>query len=61
MFPSHENNKCRHMSTLAIAITISIHFEAQFVTLWVCVEWWTAVSVVELFAFGELCKREFSS
>ena len=48
------------MSTLTTTITISIYNEAQFVTLWVCVEWWTVVLVVELLAFGELCECELT-
>ena len=60
MFPSHESSIYRHMSTLTTAITISIHHEAQFVTLWVRVEWWTVVLVVELLAFGKFCECEIT-
>ena len=37
------------MSPLSIA-SISVHLNGQFVTLWVCVEWWTYGYVVDLTA-----------
>ena len=45
------------MSTLAtLTGTISVYQQTHFVALWVRVERWAGVAIVELLALGEFCE-----
>ena len=46
------------MSTYNFTSAISFNLEAQFVTLWVCVEWLTVVHLAGHLAFREFCEIE---